>query len=303
MVVGPLGAGEDVGQRFSHVVQVGDAVGAHVVDEPRRGELGGGHRRAGIQGHRPPRQHSVGMEQRHRQVADVVADQFEAGGQRRAGEQHHRVHDLDGFRVAAGPGGEDQHERVGGRDLAVWSQFALRGSGQALPVRAAHEQHPHARQLQPVEQVDVLGVGEQDLAVGARDVARQRGAAAGVVDAADDVPAEPGRGHCGEHVRGVAQQNTDVQRAIGIGDADQCGCLAGGLVEVLAPRPGLCAPFHRDPVGDLVVVAQFSQQLLNGFRHFIALPAGEQILACVNCRPARTRHRHTEPRPSAKINR
>ena len=48
-------------------------------------------------------------------------------------------------------------------------------------------------------------VGEQYLTVGSADVTRERFAAAGGVDTAQHVPAQSGRGHRGEHRRGVAQ--------------------------------------------------------------------------------------------------
>ena len=89
----------------------------------------------------------------------------------------------------------------------------------------------------PVEQVAVIGVGEQDLAVGVQDVAGECGTAAGVVDAAQDVAAQSGGGHRGQHVRRIAQQCADVHRPGVVGDAEQRGGLRGGVGEVLTPGP------------------------------------------------------------------
>ena len=88
------------------------------------------------------------------------------------------------------------------------------------------------------------GIGEQNLTVGAQDVFGQCRAAPRVVDAAQHVAAECSRGHRGEHVGGIAQQRTDMQRAVGFGDADQRGGRGRRVGQVLTPGPHPIAVFH-----------------------------------------------------------
>ena len=106
-------------------------------------------------------------------------------------------------------------------------------------------------------------VGEQDLAVGLDDVAGQRLASAGVVDAAQHVTAQPRGRHGGEHLGGVAQQRSHVQRPPGVGERDQRGRLPRRLVEVFAPSPDPVTELHRR--GGIVEV--LAQQLLDGLGH------------------------------------
>ena len=83
------------------------------------------------------------------------------------------------------------------------------------------------------------------LAVLIREVARDRAiteaeqglAAARGVDAAEHVAAQGGRGHGAQHLGGVAEQDADVERSLGVGLADQRGSLGGRLVEVLGGQP------------------------------------------------------------------
>ena len=88
------------------------------------------------------------------------------------------------------------------------------------PLPGVDVENPHTRQVKPVQQATVLGICQQDLAVGAGDVARECAAAPGGVDAGQHIPGQTGGGHGGQHLRGIAQQGADVQGAPGVGDPD-----------------------------------------------------------------------------------
>ncbi len=140
---------------------------------------------------------------------------------------------------------------------------SLRFGGERGPLRTGGVEHPDAGQVETVEQMAVCGVGDQDLTVDEGDVAGQAVAAAGVVDAAQDVAAECGGRHGRQHLRGVGQQHADVQGPVGIGDVDERGGLGTGLGDVLAPGPRPVAVLHRDGV----LLGSFTKQLLECVRH------------------------------------
>ena len=236
VVIGLLGRGQHVGQRFADVVHVGGPVPAQIGKQPRCRERRGDHGRAGAHRHAPAGEQRVGVKQRHRQIADVGGVDLEPLDQRHAGKQHDQVGDLHRLRLAAGPRGEDHHEGVGGRDLAIWGQRSGIGE-QRRPRLARHVEHLHTGQVETVQQLFVGRVGEQDLAVGTQDVPGQRVAAAGVVDSAQHIAAERRRRHGGEHLGGVAQQRADVQRPVRIGDANQRGGGGGRIGQVFTPGP------------------------------------------------------------------
>ena len=134
---------------------------------------------------------------------------------------------------------------------------------QRRPRSLRHVEHADAGQIETVEQVAVRRVGEQDLAVGAQDVLGQRGAAAGVVDAAQHISAERRRRHRGEHLGGVAQQRADMQRPVRVGDRRSARRRWRGVGQVLAPTPHPIAVFDRRRV----VVQTLAKQLLKSLRH------------------------------------
>ncbi len=116
----------------------------------------------------------------------------------------------------------------------------LAGSGdQVGPSGGRGVQDGDAGQVQALEERAVLGVGDQDLAVGAQDVGGQALAPpSGVVDAGGDVAAEsPPGGQGDEHVRGVPEQSADVHRARRVGHGQHCGRGLLRVADVLAPRP------------------------------------------------------------------
>ena len=237
-----FGGGQHVGQRLADVVQVSDAVAAQVAQQPGGGECRRHHRGARGQRHRPAGQQRVGVKQRHRQVTDIGGRDRKPLHQSRSREGHHHVRHLNRLGLATGAGGENQHEGVGGRRLAVRGQF--RG-GVHRPLRGVDVDHLHARQVESVEQAPVPGVGKQDLAVGPGNVAGQRLAASGVVDPGQHIPAQACGGHRRQHLRGIPQQRSDVQWAVWVGLPDQGGGLSGRVVEILRPGPHLIAVLHR----------------------------------------------------------
>ncbi len=242
-VVGLFGRGEHVGERPADVVHVRRAVAADVLEEPRRRELRGRHRRSAGERHRPPGDDRVGVEQRHREVADVGGRHLELPDQVESREQHHQVGHLDGLRVAARARGEDHHERVHGLDLAQRHQLA--GCADELgPLLAGRVEQAYAGQVDALEQVPVLGIGDEDLALGPSYVRSEAVAATGRVDAAEHVAAQTRGGHRPQHVRGVAEQHPDVGRPLAVEQADQCGGLGTRLGDVLTPRPRPVAVQH-----------------------------------------------------------
>ena len=143
-VVGLLGRGQDVGQRLADVVHVRRAVVPDVVEEPGRREPRRHDRRAAARRDRPAGDDRVGVEQRHRDVADVVAGEREPVDQVGAREQREDVRDLDGLGLAAGARGEDHHERVHRADLGV--RHERPGGGDLLgPLGRVHVDDPHVR--------------------------------------------------------------------------------------------------------------------------------------------------------------
>ena len=261
-VVLVLGGGQHVGQRLADVVHVGDAVATHVVEESRGRELRRHHRRPAADGDRPPGDDGVGVEQRHREVADVVGGHREPVDQVEPGEEHHQVRHLHGLGVAGGAGGEDHHEGVHRLHLAQRRQLA-RGGDLLRPGVGADVHDPHVTEVDVLEQRQVLGVGEQQLALRAAYVGREALAAAGRVDAAQDVAAETRAGHRPQHRGGVAQERADVRRALGVERGDHGSRLRRGLGQVFAPGPGPVG--GRD--GGPVVLESVPEHLLHVLGH------------------------------------
>ena len=235
-VVGLFGRGQNVGERLADIVHIGGAVAADVVEEVRRRELRRRHRRAVGHRHAPARYQRVGVEQRHRQVAGVVLGDLELLDEGLAGHQHHEMRHPHGFRVAARPGGEDQHVGVHRLDLAVRRQLTG-GLDHPRPVVGRGVQDLHTVEVEAVEQRPMFGVGHHDLAVGPSDVGGQRLAPASGVDPAEHVAAEGGRRHLVQEFRGVTHQHADVQRPIVVGQRQQRGGAGRRVAQVLTPRP------------------------------------------------------------------
>lgn len=109
----------------------------------------------------------------------------------------------------------------------------------------------------------VLGIGDDELAFDLGDVAGERLTATGGVDTAQHITAQRRGGQCGQHLRGVAEQHTDVQRTVRIRRADQCGGLRAGVGYMLAPCPRAVAVLHRDGV----LLGALTKELLECVRH------------------------------------
>ncbi len=259
---GCSGVAKHIGERLADVVQVRRAVPSHVGQEAARRELRRHHRRPAPDRHGPAGDDGVGVEERHREVADVVGRHREPLDQVEPGEQHHQVRHLHGLRLAAGAGGEDHHQRVHRLHLAVRRQLACTGE-QGRPLGARRVEHAYAVEVEAIEERPVLGVGDQQLALRPSYVGDQTVAASRGVDAAQHVAAEPRSRHRPQHVGGVAEQRADVEGPLRVGQGDQRGRLGGGLGQVLAPGPGAVFPTHTDRV----VVGPLAQQLLDGLRH------------------------------------
>ncbi len=212
--------GQDVGERLADVVHVGRAVVSDIIEEVARREPGRHDRGAGNHRGCPPGDDRVGVEQGHGHVAGVPLGQGEALRQVEAGEGGHQVGNLHCLRVAARAGREDHHERVHRGDLPMGHEFA--GLLDELgPLRRRGVEDPGFLQVQAVEQGQVFGVGDQELAVRAPDVGGERLASPRGVQAAQHVAAEPGRRHLGQHLGVVSQQGAHVHRPARVGSGDQ----------------------------------------------------------------------------------
>lgn len=77
---------------------------------------------------------------------------------------------FDRLGFTAGARGEDHHERVVRLDLAMGHQRG-RGADPLRPVLATRVDHGDTGQVDAVEQVSMVGAGEDQLAVDARDIA------------------------------------------------------------------------------------------------------------------------------------
>ena len=202
------------------------------------------------------------MKQWHRQITHIITRDRKSLHERDSGERHHHVCDPNRLGLATGTGCENQHEGVACRHFAVGRQLTCRPH-QSSPLGGIDVEDPHTRKVQTLDQTAVRFVGEQDLAVGTRDIASQPVTAPGGVDATQDVATKARRRHRGEHLRGVTQQCAHVQRTGRVGHIDQrCG-VARGLGQMLAPRPHLIAVLHRGSR----VGGTFAEQLLDGVSH------------------------------------
>jgi hypothetical protein len=203
------------------------------------------------------------MEQRHREITDVVGGQSKPLDQAGPAHDAHRVSEPDCLRITAGTGGEDDHHRFDAADLHGHQWF--RDRHRVLKGGTVDIKDPHPGHCETVEQAAVLRIDKQDLTVGSADVGHQTLPAPGGIDTAQDVPAQRRRCHGTQHRRRVAQQHTDMQRTVASHQPKQKRGLRGCLSEMLAPRPRPVAVRHRDTV----VCHAGPQQLLDGFeRHY-----------------------------------
>ena len=114
------------------------------------------------------------------------------------------------------------------------------------PVRTVHRHHGHV--VERVEKVGVLGVGEDELAVGAAYVGGQRGSAAGRVEPDHHEAPERGGAQGQQEVGGVLQQDAHVGRAVVLEQRAQCGRALVPLRHDLGPRQPLVLEQQAVPV-------------------------------------------------------
>jgi hypothetical protein len=132
-----------------------------------------------------------------------------------------------------------------------------------LPPLCGAVQHGDPRQVETVEQRPMVGVDQHDLAVHLRDVAGQRRATPGGVDAAQHIAAEHRGGQRREHLRGVAEQHADVQRPLPVGHGHQCRRQGPRVGDVFPPGPSAIAVLDRHGVG----IGALAKHLLECVRH------------------------------------
>ena len=235
-----LRGGQDVGQRLADVVHVRGAVAADVVEEPRRRELRGRHRRA--VGHRdaPTRDQRVGVEQRHRQVAGVLRGDLEPLHERLARHQHHEMRHPHRFRVAARARREDQHVGVHRVDLAVRRQLAG-GLDHAAPSRRTSCPDTCTPSRSRPSSSGRCSASVTTIWQSARLMSEASASPRRVELIPHEHVAAEARGrHLVQEFRGVAHQHADVHRPVVIGERKQCRGTGRRVADVLAPRPA-CA--------------------------------------------------------------
>ncbi len=261
-IVGLLGGGEHVGERLAHVVHVRRAVAAYVGDEPARGELlRQRHAAAGRECGTPSRHHRVGVEQRHRDVEDVVGPEPEALEQVGAREGDLLVGDPHGLGVAARARGEDQHEqRVGIRSSVRWCSGRL--LHRLLPRRLVADHQAYVAEVDALDQGQQTAVRHDHLAVRLADVGQQRLASARGVQPDRDVRSQSGGAELEGHLRGVVHQQPDVARPVGWQQCVQGVRATGTGSDVLPPGPALVTGQQRGPV-----VLRARQQRVPDRRH------------------------------------
>ena len=213
-VVGSLGGGQDVGQWCADVVGEGASVSPDVV-EP----VGGGEatpqcdRASGVQGDRPRHHHGVGVEQWHRAVHAVVRTDPEPLGEHAAGHGDLALRDPDGLGVAARARGEHQRDEVVGAGWHV-RHLGERRAGmpaqQRGPLGGVDGDHGHAG-VEPVQQCGVVGVREDERAVGEGRVADQSLAASRGVEPGHDELRARRRAEQVEVLGCAGQEEADVR--------------------------------------------------------------------------------------------
>jgi hypothetical protein len=222
-VVGELGRGQDVGEGLAHVVEVGDPVPPHVDEELGGAEaLAQRHRRPGGEGRRPPRHQGVRVEERHRQVADVVLGELEHLGHdgTDAGQPPLAAQACLG-RPRRPRGEQQQPERLLGhpglglvgqrRPGRLTDQPAVDRAVVGADVAGGVVDHQDAvgrqgrTQVMAFDQAPVPVVGDQQLALGVGEVAGQLVAPVGRVPPDQHRSGEGGGSHP-EHVLGDVVQ-------------------------------------------------------------------------------------------------
>ena len=111
------------------------------------------------------------------------------------------------------------------------------GPGASWPPQCVGVDHLDAGQVEPVEQMALGRVGEEQLDVGATEVGHQGVTAAGAVHPDRDVSAQPGSGQAQEHLGGVVHQQPDMGRALRVEKARDRSRPGRGIGDELAPGP------------------------------------------------------------------
>ena len=229
-IVGELGGGQDVRERLPDIVEVGHPVAPDVDEELRGAEpLAQGDGGSGGQGGRPTGHQRIGVEERHGQVADVVAGQLEHLGHDRADAGQSPLAAQAGLGGPRRPRGEEQQAQgvLGDRRLRLVGERRAGDAGQEGPVGCRRSRPQVSRgfvddqdplwwqrraQAVPLDQRCVARVGHQQLALGMGEVPGQFVTPVGRI-----APDEGGTGQRGpahpEHVLGdVVEEERDVER-------------------------------------------------------------------------------------------
>ena len=187
-IVGLFGGGQDVGQGFADVIEVGGAGRPYVGQEGRGGEPTRRREREGRSRHEgrgPARHEGIGVEERHGEVADVCAPEAVPRRQALTDAGHPALAAQAGLGRPRGSRGEQQIAEGPGRDRSI-ERVGCRGTGEAVEgavgVRSIEDQRAgavrrHRTEAVPDAQALDEGkrtrVGDEQLALGVGEVPLQ----------------------------------------------------------------------------------------------------------------------------------
>ena len=248
-LLGPLGLGQYIGQRAAHVVDVGGAELQNIGKEARGGELAAhGERAAHVRRRRERRHQRIAVEQRHRAVRHVAADEPAEVNRAEHGQPPGGTH--DGLRRARRSRGEQQRQqrvRVAGVLVQTRRRAGVRGE-EFTPLPGPHVHTLGDTGLQVGEQRGAVVVAQNDVTVDTTDIRGEFRAAARGVDADDRHAGHRGAAQQEQVLRHVLEQDAHVEapvgdRSLGVGVGEALGPVAqdlgahGRLGHKLPPRP------------------------------------------------------------------
>ena len=189
------------------------------------------------------------MEQRHGHVADVVGAHSQDDPHARAGHEDAPLRADDRLGRVRRARGEDQGPRA--RGVGFDAGVVVGAPGERVVERAAQHQQLAPAEINTVEQLEVVRLGDHEADVAVLDVALQVLAPTGVIETDDGGARQSGAAE-GEQVLGhVVEQDADVERrTVGPPREEQVGPTPA-FGHVLAVRP--LAVFEPDgrPAGDV----------------------------------------------------
>jgi hypothetical protein len=167
----------------------------------------------------------------------VRSGQSEPVGEHPAGEGDLTVGAADRLRLAAGSGGEDEHQQIISSGINRIHWRATRLVDHFRPLRTSEIQDPHA-EVQAFQQGRVLCLDEYQLAVRDPNVAGECPAAAGGIQADQHRTVERGSPEQKRERRHIVREDPDVWRLARREKFAHDGSVAGAGPDMLGPGPG-----------------------------------------------------------------